>query len=68
MDSVDFLQLKLFLKVFQNLNVIAHLVVPVGWGSCLPRLAGSVEAKQGPTCADKGSTAKTIETNQTNLL
>ena len=26
-------------KIFQDLNVVAHLVVPVGWGSCLPRLA-----------------------------
>ena len=23
-------------KVFSNLSVIAHLVVPLGWGSCLP--------------------------------
>ena len=26
-------------KIFQNLNVVAHLVVPVGWGSYLWRLA-----------------------------
>ena len=26
-------------KIFPNLNVIAHLVVPAAWGSCLPRLA-----------------------------
>ena len=26
-------------KIFKNLNVAAHLVVPAGWGSCLPRLA-----------------------------
>ena len=25
-------------KVFTNLNVVAHLVVPASWGSCLPRL------------------------------
>ena len=26
-------------KIFPNPNVVAHLVVPAGWGSCLPRLA-----------------------------
>ena len=26
-------------KIFPNLNVVAHLVVPVDWGSCLPRLS-----------------------------
>ena len=26
-------------KIFPNLNVIAHLVVLAGWGSCLLRLA-----------------------------
>ena len=26
-------------KIFPNLNVVSHLAVPVGWGSCLPRLA-----------------------------
>ena len=26
-------------KVFSNLSVVAHLVVPLGWGSCLPGLA-----------------------------
>ena len=26
-------------KIFPNLNVFVHLVVPVGWGSCLLRLA-----------------------------
>ena len=26
-------------KSFPNLNVVAHLVVPVGWGSCLLRVA-----------------------------
>ena len=26
-------------KIFLNLNVVGHLAVPVGWGSCLPRLA-----------------------------
>ena len=26
-------------KIFPNLNVVAHLVIPVGWGSCLLRLA-----------------------------
>ena len=26
-------------KIFPNLNVIGHLPVPAGWGSCLPRLA-----------------------------
>ena len=25
-------------KISPNLNVITHLVVPAGWGSCLPRL------------------------------
>ena len=25
-------------KIFQNLNVAAHLVVPAGWGPCLLRL------------------------------
>ena len=25
-------------KIFPNLNVIGHLPVPAGWGSCLPRL------------------------------
>ena len=35
MDSIYYLQLKLYL----NLNVAAHLVIPAVWGSCLPRLA-----------------------------
>ena len=26
-------------KIFPDFNVVAHLVVPAGWGSCLPRLA-----------------------------
>ena len=26
-------------KIFPTLNVIGHLPVPAGWGSCLPRLA-----------------------------
>ena len=26
-------------KIFPNLNVVAYLVVPAVWGSCLPRLA-----------------------------
>ena len=26
-------------KIFPNLNVVGHLAVPVGWRSCLPRLA-----------------------------
>ena len=26
-------------KIFPNLNVVGHLAVPVGWGSCLLRLA-----------------------------
>ena len=26
-------------KIFPNLNVIGHLPVPAGWGSCLLRLA-----------------------------
>ena len=26
-------------KIFPIVNVVAHLVVPAGWGSCLPRLA-----------------------------
>ena len=26
-------------EIFPNLNVVGHLAVPVGWGSCLPRLA-----------------------------
>ena len=26
-------------KIFPNLNVVCHLAVPAGWGSCLPRLA-----------------------------
>ena len=26
-------------KIFPNLNVVAHLVLPAGWGSCLLRLA-----------------------------
>ena len=25
-------------KIFPNLNVLGHLAVPAGWGSCLPRL------------------------------
>ena len=25
--------------IFPNLNVVGHLAVPAGWGSCLPRLA-----------------------------
>ena len=25
-------------KILPYLNVVAHLVVPAGWGSCLPRL------------------------------
>ena len=39
MDSIYFLQLKLFLRFFLNLNVVAQLVVPAGWGSCLQGLA-----------------------------
>ena len=35
MDSVYFLQMKLF----PNLNVVAHLVVPAGCSSSPPRLA-----------------------------
>ena len=27
------------LKIFPNLNVVAHLVLLAGWGSCPPRLA-----------------------------
>ena len=34
-----FLQRTLFLRFSKNLNVIGHLPVPAGWGSCLPRLA-----------------------------
>ena len=26
-------------KIFPNLNVVGHLAVRAGWGSCLPRLA-----------------------------
>ena len=26
-------------KIFPNLSVVTHLVVPAGWGPCLPRLA-----------------------------
>ena len=26
-------------KIIPNLYVVVHLVVPAGWGSCLPRLA-----------------------------
>ena len=26
-------------EILPNLNVVAHLVAPAGWGSCLPRLA-----------------------------
>ena len=26
-------------KIFPNLNVVAHLVIPAGWGSCPLRLA-----------------------------
>ena len=26
-------------KIFPNLNVVGHLAVPAGWGSCLLRLA-----------------------------
>ena len=26
-------------KIFQNLNIFAHLVVTAGWGSYLPKLA-----------------------------
>ena len=26
-------------NIFPNLNVVAHLVIPAGWGSCPPRLA-----------------------------
>ena len=26
-------------KIFPNLNVVGHLVVPAGWGSCMLRLA-----------------------------
>ena len=26
-------------KIFPNLNVVGHLAVSVGWGSCLSRLA-----------------------------
>ena len=25
-------------EIFPNLNVVANLVVPAGWNSCLPRL------------------------------
>ena len=25
--------------IFPDLNVVAHLVVPVVWGSCLPKVA-----------------------------
>ena len=37
--SLYFLQQKLFLRFSPNLNVVGHLAVPAGWGSCLPRLA-----------------------------
>ena len=26
-------------KIFRNVNVVGHLAVSEGWGSCLPRLA-----------------------------
>ena len=26
-------------KIFPNLNVVGHLAIPAGWGSCLPSLA-----------------------------
>ena len=38
-DSLYFLQAEVVPKIFLNLNVVGHLAVPVGWGSCLPRLA-----------------------------
>ena len=35
--SLYFLQQKL--KIFPNVNVVGHLAVPAGWGSCLQRVA-----------------------------
>ena len=32
-------------KISPNLNVVRHLVVPAGWGSCLPRLAIFISSK-----------------------
>ena len=26
-------------KIFRNLNVVGHIAIPAGWGSCLLRLA-----------------------------
>ena len=31
--------LSFFHMIFPNLNVVEHLVLPAGWGSCLPMLA-----------------------------
>ena len=39
MGSAYFLQLKLFFIYFLSLSVVAHLVVPASWSSCLLRLA-----------------------------
>ena len=39
MGSVYFLQVKLFLMIFLNLNIVAYLVVPMGW-CFLPAEAG----------------------------
>ena len=36
---VEHLLLNILPKIFPNLNVVGHLAVPAGWGSCLPRLA-----------------------------
>ena len=38
MDSLDF-TIEVVPKIFPNLNVVCHLAVPAGWGSCLSRLA-----------------------------
>ena len=38
-DSVYVFTIKVVRKIFPNLNIVAHLVVPAGWGSCLLRLA-----------------------------
>ena len=38
-DSVYFLQTEVVPKIFPNLNVVAHLVVPADWGSCRPKPA-----------------------------
>ena len=37
--SLYFLTTEVVPKIFSNLNVVAHLAVPAGWGCCLPRLA-----------------------------